>query len=128
MYSPESMIPDEEADRQTKLWAMLLHFSFFAGYIVPIFGLLAPIVIWQVKKDELPLIDWHGRNMMNWLISLLIYSIAAGLLCLIVIGLPLLILLALLSIVFPIVAGIKANNGEEWKYPFSIQFFDIDSF
>lgn len=123
MNNQESMVPDEDTeDRDTRMWAMFLHLSFFAGYAVPIFGLLAPVVIWQVKKDELPLIDRHGKNMVNWLISLVIYTIVGVLLCFIVIGVPFLILLGVLSVVFPIVAGIKANNGKVWKYPMSIQF------
>ena len=111
-----------DEDREARLWGMLLHFSFFAGCAVPILGLIVPILIWQIKKETLPLIDEHGRNLMNWLISAFIYAIACGLLSIIVIGIPLLIALALLSIIFPIVAGIKANQGVVWKYPFSNQF------
>ena len=111
-----------DQDREARLWGMFLHLSVFTGYIVPILGLIAPILIWQIYKETLPLIDEHGRNLMNWLISAFIYAIACGLLSIIVIGIPLLIALALLSIIFPIVAGIKANQGVVWKYPFSIQF------
>ena len=111
-------------DRDARLWGMFLHLSFFAGYAVPVFGLVAPILIWQMKKDELPGIDRHGKNMVNWLISLAIYSIVGVLLCFIVIGIPMLIMLAILSILFPLVAGIKANNGEVWRYPMSIRFLD----
>jgi len=116
------MSNSESEDRQTRMWGMFLHLSVFAGYAVPIAGLLAPIVIWQIKKDELPLIDEHGKNLMNWLLSLLVYTIACVLLSFLFVGIPLLFLLALLSVVFPIVAGIKANNGEVWKYPLSIEF------
>ena len=98
-------------DQETRLWGMLLHLSVFAGYAIPIAGLVAPIVIWQVRKVDLPQIDVHGKIVVNWIISMAL------------IGIPLLILLGVLGLVFPIIGGIKANNGEAWEYPLSIQFF-----
>jgi len=123
----ESFPPHDDSnsdvdDRKARLWGMFLHLSVFTGYAVPILGLLAPILIWQIKKETLPQIDEHGKHLVNWLISLLIYGATCALLSLIVIGIPLLILLGLLSIIFPIIAGIKANQGEVWKYPLSISF------
>ena len=110
-------------EEQTRLWAMLLHFSQFAGYVVPLAGLVVPIILWQWKKNELPGIDAHGKIVMNWIISALIYGFGCFLLVFLAIGIPLLIVLGILAIAFPIVGGIKANNGEVWKYPLSIQFF-----
>lgn len=112
--------------QQTNLWAMILHLSQFAGYVVPLAGLVVPIVIWQIKKDELPEIDNHGRVVVNWIISEIIYAVVCVLLAFVLIGIPLLIALAVLGIVFPIVGGIKANNGELWRYPMSITFFQIE--
>ena len=109
--------------RETNQWAMYLHFSMLAGYLIPLAGLIAPIVIWQVKKDELPGIDEHGKNAVNWIISHLIYGFVFVILCIVLIGIPLLIALGVCSIAFPIVAGIKANSGEIWRYPLAIQFF-----
>ncbi|MDB5336327.1 MAG: hypothetical protein JWN70_1946 [Planctomycetaceae bacterium] len=110
-------------EEQTKLWAFALHLSILAGYAVPIAGFVLPIVIWQLKKDELPGLDAHGKNAVNWLISKMIYVVICVLLMFVVIGFPLLALLGLLGIIFPIVAAIKAKNGETWKYPMAISFF-----
>jgi uncharacterized Tic20 family protein len=104
-------------------WCMFIHLSQFAGYLVPFAGLVTPIVLWQIKKAESPVIDQHGKNVTNWIISLIIYGVIAVILCLVLIGIPLLIAVVVLSIVFPIIGGIKANSGEEWKYPMSIRFF-----
>ncbi|NOY43408.1 MAG: DUF4870 domain-containing protein [Planctomycetes bacterium] len=104
------------------MWAMFLHLSVFLGYVVPIAGLLVPIIIWQTKKEDLPILDQHGKNLVNWIISFVLYGAVFVLLAFVVIGVPLLMLLGLLAIIFPIVAGIKANNGEVWKYPLSIAF------
>lgn len=108
------------SSQQERTWAMLLHFSLLTGFVVPIAGLLAPIIIWQIKKSEMPSIDAHGKVVVNWLISAVIYAFAAGLLALIVIGIPLLWALFAVSVVFPIIGGIKANDGVVWKYPLSI--------
>lgn len=86
-------------------------------------GLYLPIVLWQVKKDELPGIDAHGKVVANWLVSALIYGIVSSLLMFVLIGFPLLGLLALLAVVFPIIGAIRANEGVLWPYPLSIRFF-----
>jgi len=106
-------------DRQ---WAMLLHLSMLLGILIPLAGYVVPILIWQFKKEEIPEIDDHGKVAVNWLISELIYGCVALVLTLVVIGLPLLIALGAIGIAFPIVGGIKANNGVVWKYPLSIRF------
>ena len=109
-------------ERETRRWAFMLHLSVLAGFALPMAGLIVPIVIWQLKKPELPGIDEHGINVVNWIISLIIYSIASVVLCLVLIGIPMLIALGAVSIVFPIIAAIKANDGIAWKYPLSIPF------
>ena len=101
---------------------MYLHFSMFAGYLVPIAGFVAPIIIWQVKKDELPSLDEHGRIVTNWLISNLIYSVIGFFLVFLVIGIPILIVLGILNLAFPLIGGLKANQGEVWQYPLTIKF------
>ncbi len=103
-------------------WAMILHLSVFSGYVVPIAGLIAPIVIWQIKKSEYPIIDAHGKVVMNFLISFAIYGVVGVVLTFVLIGIPLLALLGVLGIAFPIIGGIKANNGEVWRYPLTIEF------
>jgi uncharacterized Tic20 family protein len=108
--------------QQTRQWAFFLHISQLAGFVVPLAGLIAPIVIWQLKKDELPGLDAHGKNVVNWIISEIIYLMVSVLLVFVVIGIPLLIALGVCGIVFPILGAIKANNGEVWKYPLAITF------
>jgi uncharacterized protein len=112
-----------DLEQQTRLWAMILHLSQLAGFLVPFAGLIVPIVIWQIKKTELPGIDEHGKVVVNWIISLMIYFVGCVILAFLFIGLPLMLVLSLIAIIFPIVGGIKANNGEVWKYPMSIAFF-----
>lgn len=107
------------------MWGMFIHLSQFCGYIVPLAGLIVPIVLWQMKKNEAGIIDIHGRIVINWIITQIILGVIFGLLCFVLIGIPLIFALGVVSIVFPIVGGVKANGGETWKYPFSIEFFKL---
>jgi uncharacterized Tic20 family protein len=123
LLGPQRRTADEGArEVQSRQWAMLLHFSLLAGFVVPFAGLVTPIIIWQVKKAKYPELDAHGKIAVNWILSLILYAVVSALLILLIVGLPLLIALGVLSVVFPIIGGIKANNGEIWNYPLSIQF------
>ncbi|MFN7737697.1 MAG: DUF4870 domain-containing protein [Pirellula sp.] len=105
-------------------WAMLIHFSVFAGYVVPFAGLIAPILIWQLKKEEFPEIDAHGKEVLNFLLCMFIYGAIAGLLVFLLIGIPILMALGVLAVVFPIIGGIKANEGTFWKYPLMLRLLN----
>ncbi|NBC12618.1 MAG: DUF4870 domain-containing protein [Gammaproteobacteria bacterium] len=113
--------PAASIEARTREWAMFLHISQLLGFLVPLAGLIAPLLIWQLKKDELPELDPHGKVVMNWVLSALIYLLAASLLVLVVVGVPLLLALLVLAVVFPIIGGLKANAGELWRYPLSIE-------
>ena len=119
-------VKETVGDIPSNTWAMFIHFSKLCGYIIPVVGFVVPIILWQIKKDEMPDIDKHGRIVTNWIITEIILGFIFWLLTFILIGIPLLIVLLILGIVFPIIGGIKANDGEAWKYPCSIPFFPLD--
>ena len=109
-------------DKEARQWAMMLHLSQLAGFAIPFGGLILPILIWQLKKEEMPELDVHGRIVMNWIISETIYTIISIVLIFVVVGFFLFIPLAIIAIVFPIMGAVKANEGQTWKYPLSINF------
>jgi len=104
-------------------WGVFIHLSQFLFYLLPIAGIIAPIILWQLKKDESAIINRHGQIVLNWLLTELILFLIAAPLCLILIGFPLIFLISAAGIIFPIIGAIKASNGEIWPYPFSIRFF-----
>lgn len=112
-----------EADKELRLWATLLHLSLLAGLIIPLGGLVVPVVIYLVKKDDVPGLEPHWHVVVNWLLSALIYAVICVILMLVLIGFVLIWALGLLALIFPIVGAIKANDGEVWTYPLSIRFF-----
>ncbi len=110
-------------DRETRQWAVILHLSLLSGLIIPMAGLIVPLVIYLLKKDDLPGLAAHGHVIFNWILSAVIYAIICVLLMLVVIGFVLIWILGLLALIFPIIGAIKANDGEAWPYPLSIRFF-----
>ena len=116
----------KHTESDVRQWAMFIHLSQFAFYAFPLAGIVLPILLWQLKKDELPGINAHGRVVLNWIISLFIYAIVCIPLCFLLVGIPMLFVLALAAVVFPIIGAIKANDGILWKYPVSIQFFSVN--
>lgn len=107
-------------------YLVLMHLSQFAGFVVAGLGFALPIILWAVNKEKIAEVDKHGKNILNFIISWFIYYIVSAILILIVIGIPMLIVLGILQFIFIIVAAIKANNNEFWKYPMTIPFFNIN--
>lgn len=109
-------------EEQSRRWAMLLHLSLLAGHVIPLAGFVAPVLIWQTKKEIYPDLEIHGRNAANWILSELIYLGIGILLTLFLIGFLILIPVGIAAVAFPILGALKASNGEAWKYPLTINF------
>jgi uncharacterized Tic20 family protein len=107
-------------DRETNQWAMFIHFSILAGWVVPIGGLIVPIILWQMKKDELPGIVPHAHVVLNWIVSSLVYAMICFVLTFVIIGIFGFMALGLATVIFAVYGGIKANEGELWEYPGTI--------
>jgi len=107
---------------QENAFLMLMHLSQFAGWILPGLGFILPIAMWLTNKDDNENVDKHGKNILNFTISYFIYAAIAGILVIIAIGLVLLVVLGIVVTVAIIIAAVKANNGEYWKYPMTIEF------
>ena len=134
-------------EQNVRTWAMLCHLSALAGLIFWLGNIIGPLLVWQIKKSELPEIDPYGKEAVNFQITITIINIAADIILLGFIGAtwgfgfrnyhwgsPLAMLgggFGLSSIIFlinlagwilAVIAGLKANNGEFYKYPFALRF------
>ncbi len=117
---------EEELTRGDRNIAVLCHLSAIAGFVFPFGNVIAPLIIWLMKREESLFIDDHGKEAVNFQISVWIYLIASGILVLIAIGIPLLsavILFAviLFAIVAVITAAVRASRGQEYRYPLAIR-------
>lgn len=111
-----------EATSNIRTWTILVHAIALIGFFVPWAGhIVGPLVIWLAKRDESPEIDAHGKESVNFQISMLIYSAIAAILCIVLIGIPILILLHILNVVFVIIATIQASDGRLFRYPLAIR-------
>ena len=108
---------------------MWCHLSALAGLVIPFGNFIGPLIIWQMKRNEIPSLDVHGKEALNFQLSVLIYLLVgaggvfvgmfacgAGLLLI-----PVLIVISLGSIVLAVIAGIKANEGVAYRYPLTLR-------
>lgn len=112
--------PGNDLERQTRQWSMFIHFSVLAGWVIPLAGIVVPVLLWQIKKDELPGIVPHAHVVMNWIASSFVYFLICFVLTFVVIGVFGFIVLGLATLIFSLYGGIKANEGELWEYPGTI--------
>ena len=77
------------------------------------------VVIWQIKKAEMPFVDEQGREAVNFQITVTLAVLVSMLLMFIVIGIVLLPIVVIAALVLTVIAAIKANAGEHYRYPFA---------
>lgn len=114
--------PTKPQVQQERLWAMLAHLTAFAGFVFPFGHILGPLVLWLVKKQEFPIVEDQGKESINFQISLTIYGVGAAILTLVGVGLILGIVLLVADVVLVIIAAVRANEGERYRYPATIRF------
>lgn len=117
-------------DREAQNWAVAAHLAWLVS-TVGIPPPIGPLVVWLIKKDDHPFVDDQGREALNFQISLIIYAVVGVVLALIIgfatLGLgflaliPVAVLFLLLALILPIVAAIKASDGERYRYPMTLR-------
>ena len=114
--------PDATSDERT--YAMFMHLSLLAHMVLSIIAIGIPIIMWAVKKDDSPFLDDHGREAINFQISLAIYSVLLVPIgfCTFFFGFFLYIPLYILAVIGMIYAAIAANRGEFYRYPMTFRF------
>jgi uncharacterized Tic20 family protein len=101
--------------------AVVMQLLGFAGFVFPFGNIIAPLILWLVKRAESPLLDRTGKEVVNFQISYTIYASVAGLLCFVLVGFLILPAIFILWVVFMVVAAVKTGNGEEYRYPLTIR-------
>lgn len=82
--------------------------------------IIGPLVVLIASKDSFA--QNNARTALNWQISLTIYTVISFVLMLVLVGFVLIFVLALLDIVFTVLAAVRAADGEAWPYPMAIPF------
>lgn len=109
-------------------WEVACHLAGFSGYVITGIGwILGPLIVWLLKRSEIPSVDAHGKEALNFQISVLIYALAMLMIAFLTCGLggflllPAGICLGVAQIVLMIIAAFKAANGELYRYPLTIR-------
>jgi uncharacterized protein len=110
------------SSRDVRTWNVLCHATALAGFFVPWAGhILGPLIVWLAKRNDSTEIDENGKESLNFQISMLIYNVIAGVLCLVLIGFVILAILHILNLVLVIVASIQTSEGKFYRYPITIR-------
>src|ERR1700680_1311941 len=121
--TPSAGVTAPVVSSNVRTWNILCHASALLGVFLHFPGhLLGPLIVWLAKRDDSPEIDAHGKESLNFQISMLIYNLIAAVFCLVLIGFVFLTVLWVLNAVFVIIAAIQASDGKFYRYPIPIRF------
>jgi uncharacterized Tic20 family protein len=117
--------PTPSSSSDVRTWCVLCHASALLGLFFHFLGhILGPLLVWLMKRGDSPEIDAYGKESLNFQLSMLIYDAIAAILCIFLIGIPILIALWVLNTVLVIIASVKAGEGRLYRYPFTIRFIN----
>ena len=108
-------------DKEERTWGMLCHLVVFTGYIIPFASIIGPLVIWMIKRDEMPFVDDQGKESLNFQITIMLALIVSALLMFVLIGFVLIFVVVIFQFIMIIIASIKANEGVYYRYPLCIR-------
>jgi len=110
-------------DRDERMWGMLCHLSALAGLVLPVAGnIVGPLLVYLIKKEEYSFVEDQGKESLNFQITVTILLFVSSILIVIGIGILLLAVIGIGALVFTIIAAVRANEGEFYRYPWSIRF------
>ncbi len=124
----------ESSELQARNWGIFCHLSALALWVgVPFGNIVIPLLIWLIKKDEMPLVNAEGKESLNFQISISIYALIISIVGIATIFIEyeseflwpfalLLFVLALSQIVLVIIAAVKVSRGTPFKYPLTMRF------
>lgn len=100
---------------------VLCHVLSFAGLVIPFGNIVGPLVFWLWKKAENPAVDEHGKEVLNFQISMTIWTLISLASMFVFVGFILAPIAVITNIVLTIIGSIKASNGELYQYPLTIR-------
>lgn len=131
-------------EQNVRTWSMLCHISALAGLFFWLGSIIGPLLVWQIKKNELPEIEPHGKEAVNFQLTILIFNVVAGIAFAGILGYgfgfgfmsrnpfsvlgggfglgAIIAIVNFVAWILAVIAGLRANNGEFYKYPIAIRF------
>lgn len=112
---------DNVVSAEQRTWALAAHLSSLLGHLIPFGNIIAPLIVWVIKKDQMPFVDDQGKEAINFNITCTIAFVVAAVLCLVFIGILLLPAIWLAWVILTIIAAVNANNGVAYRYPTTLR-------
>src|SRR5690606_38975140 len=98
------------------------HLAALSGFIIPLGNILGPLIVWLIKKDTMPLVDKHGKEALNFQITVTIAMVISIVLMFVLIGILLVFVVGIGALVLTILAAVKVSNGQlDYQYPWAIR-------
>ena len=115
--------PSPPTSSDVRTWCVLCHASALLGIFFHFLGHIGgPLIVWLIKRGDSPEIDTHGKESLNFQLSMLIYDAIAFVLVIVFIGIPILFGLWILNTVLVIIASFRVSEGKFYRYPLTIRF------
>lgn len=105
--------PPALPNENDNLWILFSHLSLLVGV-----GLIVPLIIYLVKKDESPAVAYHAKEALNFHISITIYSLVCAVTC---VGIVLIPVIGIAAMVFSIIAAVRASDPIPYRYPLTLR-------
>lgn len=119
--APEAQQPTATGEIDEKSWALFTHLSLLTNLLSGL-AFLGPLVIWLVNKDKSPTLDAHGKEALNFGITITIANVIGAVLMIVLIGFLVWLAAFVVWLIFMIQGTMAANKGEMYRYPMSIRF------
>jgi len=123
IHEAGSQDPTGPVDGSSNAWAMACHLSGLADFANVFFGLgiLIPLVIWLARRSEDSFVDYHGKEAVNFQITVLFWTLVFAALSCCLIGIPFLVVLPIVETIFAVLAAIEAAGGRRYRYPLTMR-------
>lgn len=112
--------PDQqrELSPDERNWGMFCHLAGFAGIIIPFGSVIAPLIIWLIKRDEMPFVNYNGKEALNFQITYMVAFLVSVVLMSVVIGFLMMAVVGVAWLVFTILAIMHSSKGEYYRFPY----------
>lgn len=117
-----SRLADPSVPHDHRTYCLLMHASIVVMHFMFFLSFIVPLLMWLARKNESPFIDDHGRETVNFHLSITLYGLVAGALVFVCIGWALLPAIYVLAIVGGVMACLAASRAEYFRYPMCIRF------
>ena len=120
---PPPPVSDLAITENDKTMGMLSHLIAFAGVIIPVpfVNIIGPLILWITQKDKSAYIDYHGKESLNFQITVAIAGVIAFVSIFLIVGFLLVPAVVIYAVVMTIIAGVKAKEGVRYRYPYTLR-------